>query len=88
MTPVMIKWQDIVTWSGWNDELIEQGLDEPANYTTVGFILNQTDEKLTITDSYPDVGNVVCFPMGCVQEIIELHGEDDCAEVASLSEQS
>ena len=24
MKPVLIKWVDIVSWSGWNDELIER----------------------------------------------------------------
>ena len=70
--PVLIKWVDIVSWSGWNDELIEKGEDVPAPFTTVGFILNQDKEKLTISDSYPDIGAVVTFPKGCIKEIIEL----------------
>ena len=73
--PVIIKWQDIVSWSGWNDELIENGEDEPAVFHTVGFIINKTKTKITITDSYPGIGAVVTFPRGCIIEIIELRKE-------------
>lgn len=72
MKPVLIKWVDIVSWSGWNDELIEQGQDEPAVFFTVGFILRKTKTKLTISDTGNAVGNITTFPMGCVQEITEL----------------
>lgn len=72
MKPVLIKWVDIVSWSGWNDELIEQGKDEPAVFFTVGFILRKTKTKLTISDTGNAIGNITTFPMGCVQEITEL----------------
>ena len=72
MKPVLIKWVDIVSWSGWNDELIDKGEDEPAEFLTVGFILKQTKSKLTISDTGNAIGNVTTFPMGCVQEITEL----------------
>jgi len=75
MTPVLIKWVDIVSWSGWNDELIEQGQDEPAVFYTVGFILRKTKTKLTISDTGNAIGNITTFPMGCVQEIKELTSE-------------
>lgn len=71
-TPVIVNWVDIVSWSGWNDELIDSGEDKPAEYTTIGFLISHDEEKLTITDTYPDVGNVVTFPIGCVKSIIEL----------------
>jgi hypothetical protein len=72
MKPVIVKWRDIVSWTGWNDELIEKGLDEPANFTTIGFIVRQTETKLTISDTYPEMGSIVTFPIGCIDEIIEL----------------
>ena len=61
-----------MTWPGWNEALIEEGKDVPAEFTTVGFIVNQTDQKLTISDTENAVGNVTTFPKGCVLEIIEL----------------
>jgi len=70
--PVLIKWVDIVSWSGWNEELIEKDEDQPAPFTSVGFIIKQTDDKLTVSDSYPDIGAVTTYPMGCVKEIIPL----------------
>jgi hypothetical protein len=76
MKPVLIKWIDIVSWSGWNDELIEQGKDEPAVFYTVGFILRKTKTKLTISDTGNAIGNITTFPIGCVQEITELKSEE------------
>lgn len=70
--PVIIKWVDIVAWSGWNQELIDKKEDVPAPFTTIGFLVRQDADKITITDCYPDIGNVTVFPMGCVKEIIEL----------------
>ena len=70
--PVLIKWVDIVSWSGWNDELIANDEDQPADFTSVGFILKQTDHKLTVSDTYPEIGAVTTYPMGCVKEIIPL----------------
>lgn len=72
MRPVLIKWVDIVSWSGWNDELVETDQDEPAPFTTIGFIIKQTEHKLSISDTYPEIGNVTTFPAGCIKEIIEL----------------
>ena len=70
--PVVIKWVDIVSWSGWNQELIDKNLDVPAPFTTIGFLVRMDEEKVTISDSYPDMGNITVFPQGCVKEIIEL----------------
>lgn len=72
MKPVLVKWRDIASWSGWNEELIEKGEDEPIPFTTVGFIVNHTETKLTISDTYPEMGAIVTFPIGCIDEIIEL----------------
>lgn len=70
--PVLIKWVDIVSWSGWNEELVSNDEDQPANFTSVGFILKQTKDKLTVSDTYPEIGAVTTYPMGCVKEIIPL----------------
>jgi hypothetical protein len=75
--PVIVKWVDITSWTGWNDELIEQNLDEPTLLYTVGYIVRKTKDKLTITDTYPDTGAVVTFPIGCVISIIELEVKED-----------
>lgn len=73
LKPVIVKWLDIVSWSGWNDDLIENKQDEPAVFYTVGFIVNKTKHKLTITDCGDGViGNITTFPIGCIQEIIPL----------------
>jgi hypothetical protein len=72
MKPVIIKWVDIVSWTGWNDELVEQDQDQPAPFTTIGFLIKETDHKITISDTYPEIGSVVTFPRGCVTEIIPL----------------
>ena len=69
---VVIKWVDIVSWSGWHQELIDKNLDVPAPFTTVGFLVRQDEERVTITDCYPDIGNVTVFPVGCIKEIIEI----------------
>ena len=75
--PVIVKWVDITSWTGWNDELIEQNLDEPTLLYTVGYIVRKTKDKLTITDTYPDIGAVVTFPIVCVLSITELEVKED-----------
>lgn len=75
--PVIVKWVDITSWTGWNDELIEQNLDEPTTLYTVGYIVRKTKDKLTITDTYPDTGAVVTFPIGCVISITELEVKEE-----------
>jgi len=75
--PVIVKWVDITSWTGWNDELIENNLDEPTTLYTVGYIVRKTKTKLTITDTYPDVGAVVTFPIGCVLSITELEVKEE-----------
>jgi len=69
---VLVSWLDIMNWSGWNDDLIKDGKDEPKLFHTIGFEVKRTKTKLTISDSWPDIGAVTTFPMGCVQEITEI----------------
>ena len=67
--PALVEWVDIVSWAGWNEDLIENDEDEPATFLTVGFIVKQTKDKLVITDCANTIGNVTVFPMGCVRNI-------------------
>lgn len=71
-TPVLVRWLDIVSWPGWNEELIEEGRDEPAEFLTLGYVINETESKLSISDTENAVGNVTTFPRGCVLEVIPL----------------
>ena len=72
MTPVLIKWVDIVTWSGWNDELIETNQDQPAEFETVGFLVRYDKHRVTITDTDNTAGNITTFPIGCIKSIKKL----------------
>lgn len=69
---VLVHWVDIVAWSGWNQELIDKNEDVPAPFTSIGFLVRIDGEKVTITDCYPDIGNVTVFPLGCVTSIEEI----------------
>lgn len=70
--PVLIRWLDIMSWPGWNDELLENGEDEPGEFLTLGYIINETKDKITISDTENEIGNVTTFPRGCVLEVIPL----------------
>lgn len=70
--PVLVRWLDIMSWPGWNEQLIEEGKDEPAEFLTLGYIVNDTPDKLTISDTENAIGNVTTFPRGCVLEVIPL----------------
>lgn len=71
-TMILVVWEDIVSWSGWNDELIEENGDVPKLFQTMGFFIRQNKHRLTISDTYPDIGTVTSFPAGCLVELIEL----------------
>ena len=71
-TMILVVWEDIVSWSGWNDELIEENADVPKLFKTMGFFIRQNKHRLTISDTYPDIGTVTSFPAGCLVELIEL----------------
>jgi len=85
----LIKWQDITSideaWS--NEEDIS--LLRPLCVVTVGEILHQTDDYVTIAGSVgiddPDYGDVTCIPTGCILHMIELEEPKNCTE-AELSE--
>jgi len=75
--PVLIKWIDITAWSGWNQELIDDNKDEPWEFTTVGFIVNEKEHTLTVSDCYPEIGNVTVYPKGCILSITELSTKEE-----------
>lgn len=64
---ILVKWRDITSWSGWNEDIVSEGKDEPMVFYTVGFLIQKTKTKLTISDTWPDIGNVTSFPMGCIE---------------------
>jgi len=74
-TPVIVKWRDITSWNGWNEETVDENLDEPTTFYTVGFIVRRTRDKLSLSDTYPEVGTLTVFPMGCVETIEKLDGK-------------
>jgi len=69
---ILVEWEDIMSWTGWNQELIDNNEDEPEVFKTIGFVVRETPHKLTITDTYPQIGNVVVFPKGCIKNITKL----------------
>jgi len=69
---LLIKWRDITSWSGWGDDIVDEGKDEPMLFYTVGFQVKKTKTKLTISDTWPDIGNVTTFPIGCIESLKEL----------------
>jgi len=69
MKLVVIEWQDIQTWSGWNEDLVSEGKAVPLEVTTVGYLVSKTKDTVVISDSTPHIGNVTVFPRGCVRSI-------------------
>ena len=89
--PVLVRWLDIVTYAGWNEDLVEEGKDQPAEFLTVGYIVNNTKEKLTISDTANAIGNITTFPKGCVLEITELQiktGDDNVKKTRKRNQSS
>ncbi len=72
MDAVKIVWRDIVTWSGWNQELIDAGLDVPLEITTLGYVVRKTKDQVTISDTTPEIGNITVFPRGCIVSITKI----------------
>lgn len=71
---IMVKWLDILgeDQSPWStlDEAKEL---KPAPITSIGKLLEDNDEYLTIAASWDDeselVGNVNCIPKGVIREV-------------------
>jgi len=67
--PVIVRWIDITSWNGWNGDIVDSNLDEPAEFFTLGFVVRKTKSKLSISDTYPEIGTLTVFPMGVVKSI-------------------
>lgn len=74
--PVVVKWVDITSWVGWNDELYDAEEDLPTPFKTIGFLVRKTKDRLTISDTWPEIGNLTTFPTGCITEVINLDWKD------------
>lgn len=72
MKPVIVEWVDITSYNGWNDDIFDNENDLLYKFNTIGFIIKQTDNILVISDTYPEIGSVVAYPIGCVLSITEL----------------
>lgn len=72
MKPVIVEWVDITSYNGWNDDIFDDEDDLMYKFNTIGFIIKQTDKMLVISDTYPEIGSVVAYPIGCVLSITEL----------------
>lgn len=72
MKPVIVEWVDITSYNGWNDDIFDDEDDLLYKFNTIGFIIKQTDNMLVISDTYPEIGSVVAYPIGCVLSIKEL----------------
>ena len=40
---ILVKWRDITSWSGWNEDIVSEGKDEPMVFYTVGFLTEDED---------------------------------------------
>ena len=72
MKPVIVEWVDITSYNGWNDDIFDDEDNLLYKFNTIGFIIKQTDNMLVISDTYPEIGSVVAYPIGCVLSITEL----------------
>jgi len=80
---VVIKWNDAETRGGpeWVtlEDLLEYSTKPPPLITTVGAVLFETEEFITVTDTLgiEETGAVHCLPKGMIISIRELHmGEE------------
>lgn len=69
--PVVIHWIDIVGWTGWNQELIDNDEAHCSEFWTVGYVVSMDDKELVITDCANEIGNITVFPVGVIQSITE-----------------
>tara|TARA_R100001443_G_scaffold91879_1_gene98619 strand:+ start:785 stop:1039 length:255 start_codon:yes stop_codon:yes gene_type:complete len=77
---VLVNWVDILgeddAWSS-SEEVKEL---RPAEISTVGRLLIQTDDYIVVVSSWDHsgdhFGNVNCIPRGVIRELKELSGDD------------
>jgi len=70
MELVEVHWQDITTYAGWQEAMVELELDVPLEFVTVGYLVRKSKDRVVITDTSPTIGNITIFPRGCVQKIV------------------
>lgn len=73
---VKVEWVDSCT-SNQNWFLLSDKLDEDIiRITTYGFLIQETDEFITIAQNYGEepeqVCNLILIPKGCVKSIIDI----------------
>lgn len=77
MKLVEVHWQDITTYSGWQETMVELGLDVPLEFITVGYLVRKSKDRVVITDTSPTIGNITIFPRGCITKIVfKEHGDE------------
>ena len=69
MKPVIIKWVDITTELIWNDEVPKI---KPLEFTSIGFLSEDTDQYVVVSDTDGEWGQYTAYPRGCIIEMREL----------------
>lgn len=69
MKPVIIKWVDITTELIWNDSTPKV---KPMEFTSIGFLSEETDQYVVVSDTDGDWGQYTAYPKGCIIEMREL----------------
>lgn len=69
MQPVIIKWVDITTELIWNDNTPKV---KPLEFTSIGFLVEDRDEYVVVSDTDGEWGQHTAYPRGCILEMRKL----------------
>jgi len=69
MQPVIIKWVDITTELVWNDD---KPKIKPLEFTSIGFLVEDRDEYVVVSDTDGEWGQHTAYPRGCILQMREL----------------
>ena len=69
MQPVIIKWVDITTELIWNDSTPKV---KPMEFTSIGFLVEERDEYVVVSDTDGEWGQHTAYPRGCIIEMRQL----------------
>ena len=87
MRIIKINWVDSVRASDWT--LLEDIDDKPLDCVSVGFLIKETDEQITIAQNYgikpEQVCNLMTIPRCSIKDIKELKEEKACQKQSNLS---
>ncbi len=64
---VCLTWNDSTGWKGWCKP--EDCADGPSSIESIGFVVHETKEYITISTSYGTTGNFadpICIPKACI----------------------